>query len=217
MKHHKGHCSDSSFSLCGVILLGPRIVCASIESTCAVIKETLFGCKSTCCHCNNNGCHNCGGKKHKHQKSCCDVPETPCPSACVAQICWHGGAGDTFHYKFNLVNTSKEEKLFSLEALPFGGSSDAASFDVKEKLLAPGAQFNSLMSFTVPTEFTGGDYQAKIVIKGMYEQYALINLSVKPNQDCLTVVEQGAIPTRIKAHHWYNHFQEEVECFKPIT
>ena len=70
--------------------------------------------------------------------------------------------------------------------------------------------------FTVPNA-PDGDYHAEIVIKGAYEQCVRVRLRISckkvcGDEHCVCEVVQGDPPVRIRAHHWYHHFQCTEPC-----
>ena len=194
-------------SCLSLALLPGRIVAASLASAAEVFKKTLEGEYLDYC--------TCCGRHHKKNVDCCEIPETACPSQIVCHIDWEGCAGDTLRHHINVTNTSTCKRDFSFVAKPFSCSDDSIKITPTKKTLLPDEQIKILATFVIPENFSGGTYKSKIVISGAYEQYVTVSLNVKPRQDCCCDVKQGDIPTRIKAHHWYHHFQCEEQCFEP--
>lgn len=199
--------AKTSPSCLSLALLPGRMVAASLSSATEVLKKTLDGAYADYCSC-------CGGH-HKKSDDCCEIPETDCPSQIVCQINWEGCAGDTLRHHISVTNTSTCKRDFSFSAKPFSCSNDSIKLTPPKKTLLPDEQVNILATFVIPENFSGSSFTARIVISGAYEQYILVRMNVRPKQDCCCEVKQGDIPTRIKAHNWYHHFQCEEQCFEP--
>ena len=192
-------------SLLSLILLPPRAIAASLQGAADIFRKTLEGVYSDSCL----PCHD------KHE-DCCEIPETCCPSPYVCKIQWIGCPGDSLKYHVQVTNTGKIQREFNLIAVPFPCSDEAVKVTPNKKTLAPDETLKAVVSFTIPESFGGGHYLTRIKVAGAYEQYIVVSLYVKPHQSCCCVIEQGEIPKRIKAHHWYHHFQCEEPCFDPV-
>lgn len=196
-------------SLLSLALLPARAIAASLSGAADVFRKTFDGEYSdTCSIC-------C--KAHAKHEDCCEIPESRCPSPCVCKIHWTGCPGDTVHYQIQVTNTGKIKRDFKLSALPFSCTSESLKVSPDKKSLQPAESLKATASFTIPTTFGGGIYQTRIIVAGAYEQYILVHLTVKPHQHCCCEIEQGEIPKRTKAHHWYHHFQCEEPCFEAIS
>ncbi len=208
MKQNSGCCPSSCLD---VLLLGPRLIKASAESTVEVLKQTFGGEKG------NYSC--CEPSLQEYLRSlyakCCDIPETQCPPRCVCCICWEGAAGDILHHHIQITNTGKEKRLFSLESIPFPCTEVAIDVSPAQKNLAPGQSLQAVASLKIPTDFSGSVYRTEILVKGAYEQCIKVHLQVKPRQDQCCYIEQGEIPERVRAQKWYHHFQCTEPCFEP--
>ncbi len=187
-----------------LLLLAPRLLSATVHAGASVVKKTLDGSfkDEECCH---------SGKQ-----DCCVIPESKCPDYCVGTLCWSGCTGDTLQHHLQVTNTGKEKRTFTLEADNFSCTDKSVSIAPASKDLKPGDSLQAVISFKIPDEFAGSIFTTHIKIKGKYEQCLILQLRVKPRQHCCTAVEQGEIPKRIKAHHWYHHFQCEEECFEAL-
>jgi hypothetical protein len=188
-------------SVLSLILLPPRLLAASFWGAADVIRKTFDGAYSDCC----SDLHG----------DCCGIPETPCPDRCVCRIHWHGCPGDSFQYQIQVTNTSQTKREFSLKSLPFPCTTDSVKVVPDKKLLGPDESLQAIATFTIPDSFAGSTYRTKIKVVGAYEQYIEVCLAVRPKQACCCHIEQGDIPKQIKAHHWFNHFQCEKDCFEP--
>ncbi len=202
-------CPPKSQPSClSVLLLPPRLIAAALYSAGDVIKTTFDGGYADSCPI----CHEC----HPKDKACCDIPETACPSPYVCQIHWTGCPGDTLHYQIQVTNTSKIKREFNLTPVAFPCTEETISVTPNKKTLMPDESLQATASFKIPNTFGGGNYRTKIKVAGAYEQYILVCLTVPAQQHCCCVIEQGEIPTHIKAHHWFHHFQCEEPCFEPV-
>lgn len=186
-------------SVSGLLLLAPRLLSATVYSAVDVVKRTFDGTLEDDCL----------------AKPCCDIPETQCPSPYVCQIHWTGCPGDSFNYRIQVTNTSKVEREFTLTSVPFPCTEEAVKVTPDKKTLGPDESLKAVASFTIPDTFAGSSYRTRITVTGKYEQYILVCLTVRPQQACCCHIEQGDIPRRIKARHWYHHFQCEEDCFPP--
>lgn len=189
-------------SVLSLILLPPRLIAASFWGAADVIRKTFDGGYADCC-------------SDLHGDACCVIPETACPDACVCRIHWSGCPGDSFQYQIQVTNTSETKREFSLKSLPFPCTSEQVKVVPDKKLLGPDESLQATATFTIPETFAGSSYRTRIKVFGAYEQYIEVCLTVRPKQACCCYIEQGDIPKRVKAHHWFNHFQCEQDCFEP--
>lgn len=202
-------CSPKTSPSClSFLLLPPRLVTASLSGALDVIRKTLDGQYSDCCP----SCHG----HHAKDKPCCDIPETDCPSPYVCYINWYGCPGDTLHYQIQVTNTGKIKREFNLTPVHFPCTDEVVSIAPNKKALLPEQSFKATVSFTIPTSFGGGTYRTRINVAGAYEQFILVCLHVQPQQHCCCAIDQGEIPTHIKKHLWFHHFQCEEQCFEPV-
>lgn len=196
-------------SCLSLMLLPPRLLAASLSGAAEVIQKTFDGVfLDTCPSCHHH---------HPDHQLCCDISETACPSPYVCHIHWTGCPGDKLHYQIQVTNTAKIKRLFTLIPVHFPCSKEVIKLTTDKQVLLPEQSLKSIASFTIPSTFGGGSYRTRIKVAGAYEQYILVNLTVHPNQDCCCDIEQGEIPTHIKAHRWYHHFQCEEPCFEAVT
>jgi hypothetical protein len=151
----------------------------------------------------------------------CGIPEVDCPPYCVCQIDWEGGRGERLRAAIRLTNTSREGRHFAFEAGSFQGPSGdtgvVPALAPTVLTLKPNESGVVSVGVEVGEQFQqGGDYSAEVKIRGLYEQCVRLRLRVRPEQVPHCEVQQGEIPRRIRAHHWYDHFQCEELCFEPI-
>jgi len=154
--------------------------------------------------------------------ACCNIPEVDCPPRCVCEISWLASRGEQLNCTIRVRNASQASRSFDVEATEFQGPGGSAPVSVSPTSLElkPGARGLVDVSFTVPDELADGDYDAEVVITGGYDQCVELRLHVVPSQKCppgrphcFCEVVQGDPPVRIRAHHWYDHFQ----CTEPCS
>lgn len=216
-------CCDASYpetpvclpSARGLLLFTPRLVSATLYSAAEVIRRTLDGTiDGTLDSSLDSGLeeNNCLGEP------CCDIPETHCPPPCVCRIHWTGCPGDSFRYQIQVTNTAKVDQEFTLTPVPFPCTEEVVTVTPDNKNLGPDESLKAIASFTIPdtfASFAGSRYRTRITVAGKYQQYIQVCLTVRPQQACSCHIEQGEIPKRIRARHWYHHFQCEEDCFPP--
>jgi hypothetical protein len=149
----------------------------------------------------------------------CAIPETPCPPRCVCDVVWQASPGETPELTLRVTNASKTTRTFALQATPFtgaGGTPGTLTVAPSSLTLAPRQVGMATAKFTVPN-VPEGEYQAEIVVSGAYEQCVRVRLHVRNrktcgDEHCVCDVVQGDPPVRIRAHHWYHHFQCTEPC-----
>lgn len=192
-----------------LLLLAPRLIAATFNSGAQVFRLTFDGSY-------DREAERCPGfHEHHPGESCCLIPETDCPSPCVCHIQWQGCPGDSFRYQIKITNSSKAKRDYTLKPEPFSCSEEVVAVSPANKTLAPGQSFTAIASFTIPEAMAGGRYQGVIRLNGAYEQLILVSLAARPRNACCCHIEQGEIPKKIRAHHWFHHFQCEQPCFPP--
>lgn len=160
----------------------------------------------------------------KVQKCCCEIPETECPPRCVCDIRWKACPGGTAQATIRVTNTGSVARTFTFVATPFSGPGNPKAtvlLSPASATLNPGASAHISASFTVPPDFHNGRrYETEILIYGAYEQCVRITLDIEPPtaKDCCACecceVRAGDPPVRIRAHHWYDHFQCTEPCLE---
>lgn len=151
----------------------------------------------------------------------CDIPETKCPPYCVCQINWEAARGEHLRATIRVTNTGKQTRLFTFQAASFQGPSGdtgvVPSLSPTTDTLDPNQSVVVQVGLDVGEQFQpGGSYSTEAKIQGLYEQCVQLKLHVRPEHTPHCEVQQGEIPTRIRAHHWYDHFQCEEPCFEPV-
>jgi len=148
----------------------------------------------------------------------CEIPETKCPPKSLGTIYWKGWHGETLTQLIRVTNTSDDAQIFTLSTAPFagpGGATAPIQLATPWLTLAGGATGSTDASMTIPDKFPEGRYQTKIMLTGAYEQHIDVVLVVSSPQQSTLDVSLGDIPTHIKAHRWYHHFQCVEPCFPP--
>jgi hypothetical protein len=151
-------------------------------------------------------------------KDPCAIPEIDCPPRCVCDVTWEASPGETPGLTVRVTNTSSSARTFQFQATPFtgpSGSPGTLALAPPTLTLQPGQTGVVNAKFTVPN-VPEDDYHAEILIKGAYEQCVRVRLRVRcrktaGDEHCTCDVLQGDPPVRIRAHHWYHHFQ----CVEP--
>ena len=154
--------------------------------------------------------------------TCCEIPESACPPRCVCVITWQAAHGEDLKATITLTNTAKLAQAYSIEATTFQGPSDDTG--VKPTVapanvtLTPNQSATIDVTLNVTDKFgTNNTYAAEVTITGQYEQCVQLQLTVTPSNRHHCEVKQGDIPTHIRAHRWYDHFQCEEPCFEAAT
>lgn len=196
----------TSPSCLSILLLPSRLITASLSSGLEVIRKTLDGDYADHCV---RPCH--------EPDTCCDIPETACPSPVVCFINWQGCPGDTLHHDIQVTNIAKIKREFCLTPVSFPCTEETITVKPEKKMLLPDESLKAKASFTIPKDFGGGVYRTRIKVAGAYEQYIQVCLTVHAQQHCCCVIEQGEIPTHIKKHQWFHHFQCEEPCFETVS
>lgn len=155
----------------------------------------------------------------------CTIPEADCPPRCVCEITWEATRGEKLRCTVRVTNTSAKARTFTIAATGFTGpAGSAAGPDVSPQQLQLAGGGSGLVDagFAVPDELQDGEYVAEIVVRGAYEQCVCVLLHVTSKQkcppgnpSCRCEVRQGDPPVRVRAHHWYDHFQCSEPCPSP--
>ena len=208
MKHvtTKSECSpELSDCLIKLTEFGPKLVLLSVESGLKAVKEASNLLTHSLCL----------------PKIClpCDIPETECPPYCVCDIEWHACRGQQLKATIQVRNTARVARPFTFTATPFQGPGNpnmAVDLAPPNTVLQPNQTVVVNVTFTVTPEFQAGQYYyGEVVITGAYAQCVRLLMHVRPEETPHCVVDQGEIPTRIRAHRWYHHFQCEEPCAEP--
>lgn len=151
----------------------------------------------------------------------CEVPETECPPRCVCELRWEASPRDEIRGTIRVTNTGKDARAFTFPATSLvsdgHGSGVTPTVSPASATLEPGESVLLTVHFTVTEAFeVGRIYTGEVEIRGRYEQCVHLHLDVQPESRAHCDVEQGEIPVRVRAHHWYGHFQCEEPCFEPI-
>jgi len=162
---------------------------------------------------------------------CCEVPQRDCPPRCVCEVCWEASFGEELTCIVRVRNVSSRTRTFDFSATELTGPAGTlAGLTVTpaQLILAPDRSGLAQGSLTLPENAAEGSYEGEIQILGAYEQCVRLRVTVKGTRNCTCgqrecccrqkcctcEVVQGDPPVRIRAHHWYDHFQctERCEC-----
>lgn len=151
----------------------------------------------------------------------CHISETECPPYCVCQINWEATRGEHLRATIHVTNTGNQARSFAFLADPFHGPSGdtgvVPSLNPSTATLKPNESVVVNAGLDVGEQFQpDGTYSTEVKIQGLYEQCVRLQLDVQAERVPHCEVRQGEIPTRIRAHHWYDHFQCEEPCFEPV-
>jgi hypothetical protein len=156
------------------------------------------------------------------QPSCtCRVPEQDCPPRCVCDLNWVVTPGGKVEGSVRVTNTGEAGRTFAFRAtnlVAAGHDPDITpSLQPNQATLAPGesvlVQVNAAGTDRLQI---GRQYTAEVLVAGLYEQCVRVRIDVESEVRPHCDVEQGEMPTRIRAHRWSDHFQCEEPCFEPV-
>jgi hypothetical protein len=154
-------------------------------------------------------------------RRCCEVPETECPPRCVGHLAFRTHPGEAASGTVTVTNTASHAQEFHFVAQPFRGPSGLTGVvpvvTPAAASLAPGGS----VTLAVRLEPEGGlaagaEYRSELAVRGAWEQCVCLSLEIEPRVAPHCEVHQGPIPRRVRAHHWYDHFQCEELCAEPI-
>jgi hypothetical protein len=156
------------------------------------------------------------------QSSCtCQVPEQDCPPRCVCDLTWVVQPGGRVEGSLRVTNTGQTGRTFALRAtnlIAAGHDPDITpSLQPEQATLAPGESVMVQVSASGTERLQiGRQYTAEILVAGVYEQCVRMRIDVESESRPHCDVEQGEMPTSIRAHRWSDHFQCEEPCFEPV-
>ena len=155
-------------------------------------------------------------------RSCgCRVPERPCPPRCVCELSWDATVGRVLRGSVRVTNTGRAARDFVASATnlvaPDHDPDVTPALEPAQFALEPGRSQLVTVSLTGTERLQPGrTYAAEVRIAGLYEQCVALRVVPRPEPRPHCDVEQGEIPTRIRAHRWSDHFQCEEPCFEPV-
>jgi hypothetical protein len=157
----------------------------------------------------------------KNYRRSCQIPESECPEYCVCELHWDACSDDSVNGTIDIQNTGKNASRFVLNTEAF--SSECSMSQVKPVVdpasftLKPGESKRIMVSVQIDDSMEAENvYNSEIKVAGRYEQCVRLSINVRRRTQPCCKVEHGEIPTRIVAHHWYDHFQCEELCFEPV-
>jgi hypothetical protein len=196
-------------SLDDIATVGARLLTLSLENSLEMMRQasTLFAVLPDL-------------RAPRARDACCEIPETDCPPRCVCDARWQANPREATGMSVRVTNSSATARTYVLHATPFvgpDGSPGLINLEPATLNLAPGQVGVVAATFTVP-DIPEGTFEAEIVIRGAYEQAVCVTLVVKCEKTSgagrkVCDVVQGDPPVRIRAHHWYDHFQCTEPCF----
>ena len=203
-----------SISVEGLLSLGQRLGQALAPAPGASLQGRVTRASRTRCEC-----------------GCCDIPEQDCPPRCVCEIRWEGVPGGELACTLRITNASAKTRTFDLTGTELTGPAGtlaAPTVTPAQLTLTSGRSGLAQATLVLPMTAAAGDYEGELLIQGAYEQSACVRVAVAGaktcgcgqrecrcgRQYCACEVVQGDPPVRIRAHHWYDHFQctELCEC-----
>lgn len=211
-----GSCSSEATNLAKV---GPRLLSLSVDAVTDLLQG-MAGILGPVV----GGALGCAPIMARRPSSdCCAIPEVDCPPRCVCEITWEAARGEKLRCSIRVVNSSATARTFRLSATDFAGAGGAANVspDLSPKSLQLAGGMSGVVeaAFAVPDQMAPGDYEAEIVVRGAYEQCVrvLLRVTKKPGcgpdmPHCRCEITQGDPPVRVRAHHWYDHFQCTEPC-----
>lgn len=192
--------------LLSLALLGPRLMAATLEQASTAVRlgsKMLDDAMPAALVSRRSG-------------GCCNIPEQDCPPRCVCEITWDATAGEAVKAVIHFRNSSAQQtRVFQFQATPFTGAGNpnvAPNVSPASATLGPG-QSAAIVVDLKPTGAFQNDqtYHAEVVIRGAYEQCVCLAYTPRRQTHPECHVQQGDPPVRIRAHHWYDHFQ----CVEP--
>src|ERR1700731_388844 len=151
-------------------------------------------------------------------RPCCEIPEKECPPKCACNIHWSTAPGGQVTANITVTNAGSKARNFTFQGTQLSGPGNpqesiqvtpASSFLERNQSIDLKATLNVGNDFQL-----GGKYTGEIHIEGASTQSVCITLNVGCPEQCGSCsVHQGDPPVRIRAHHWYDHFQCEEPCF----
>ena len=151
----------------------------------------------------------------------CEIPETECPPSCVCELDWEACEGETVTGTVDIRNTGQQSANFTLSATTFRSLGDdsgkSPQLTPNNFVLAPGAIQTVTVVVQASEAFDPNQiYESEVTVAGRYEQCVCLRLRTRRKNVPHCQIEHGEIPTRLVAHHWYDHFQCEELCFQPV-
>lgn len=151
----------------------------------------------------------------------CEIPEQDCPPRCVCELGWQGQPRDTLRGTIRVTNTGRDRRTFTFAATSL--TSDGHDAGIKPQVEPTSAVLDPQQSVTLQVAIplsqgfeTGRTYRGEVLIRGVWEQCVKLSARVEAEPRPHCDVDQGEMPRRVRAHHWYDHFQCEEPCFEPV-
>jgi hypothetical protein len=189
---------------------------ALVQAAASLVSPVLSSKTRKQCGCSDD----CGCNQASCTCGCgCKIPETCCPPRCVCAMTLAAMTGQSVVAGVRIVNQGQEQRTFSLASTPlFSGPTKADfAFSPAALTLEPGRSGFAAGSLTIPASFAKGSYQGEITVTGAYEHCVKVTLDVGCDEYQFATCEVVECERyeRIRAHHWYDHFQCVEPCGPP--
>lgn len=133
-----------------------------------------------------------------------------------ASIDWKIDRGVVPEAQVALRNAGNAAQNFRIEATPWlGPDGAAASLAISTHTIDLGPAESTMIDLRMLNTQAlrpGQEYQCELVVRGFHEQRLAVRCMVHQDPNGYVEVSQGELPTRIRAHHWYDHFQCTEPC-----
>jgi hypothetical protein len=133
-----------------------------------------------------------------------------------ATIDWKLQRGVTPEAAITIHNTGASMCTLTFEASPLVGvaAPGAALSLLPDSMQLPAGHTGVLRLRLLHSEALapGHGYQGSVSIHGFYRQRVDVHAFVQPDAFDHAEIEQGEPPTRLRAHHWHDHFQCTERC-----
>lgn len=107
------------------------------------------------------------------------------------RVSWRACIGDRVHHKLKIINGSSSSREFTISAEPFRGTDVVVDIDVAKCTLPPGGTLDAEIALAIPEHMAGGSYAAVVIVHGAYAQRLPIELTVRPRQEAMSIIEQA--------------------------
>lgn len=132
------------------------------------------------------------------------------------RICWTIDRGVQAEGAVTVHNMGGSAQIFTFEPSPWvGAGASGASVAISPLSLSLGAGQSGVVRLTLENSVSFQPrqaYHSTLLIHGYHEHPLALHCDVKADASDHGELEQGEIPTRVRAHHWYDHFQCTEPC-----
>jgi hypothetical protein len=131
-------------------------------------------------------------------------------------IVWEIERGVTPLAHLSLANESKERRVFQLSITPLVGvNAEAAELALSATRIELEPRGHAVLRVQLKDTLALGPsqrYHAALLVDGGKAPRIPITCTIKPDPAAYVEVSQGDLPMRLRAHHWYDHFQCSLPC-----